>query len=161
MVRHGGFGGAQCRDKWQRRISDLQFRIVDTDHHDDGDRRHACHKPVQVGSWEQIGRHVEIRFDVQLSGWTGSPTGQTVISGFPLASANVSNDFGICTVTNYVVSGLAASTAGIVGTVAPGASQAGLVAQGVAAASNGFTPLTPSQAGTTLVLVGNCQYRAF
>lgn len=109
---------------------------------------------IRVGSYERIGRNVRARFTVSLSGWTGSPTGNLVITGLPVASANTANDFGVCTVSFYTVTGLAASSFGLSGSVTANTSQISINQN----QSTGVVALTAAQAGTTLFLIGSCDY---
>jgi hypothetical protein len=110
---------------------------------------------VQVGSYERIGRTVTARFFIQLSGWTGSPTGNVSISGLPLANSAVAASNGSCVVTAYTVTGLAALNYGITGTITASSSQIDLKQNG----STGTTNITAAQAGTTALLVGIATYR--
>lgn len=108
---------------------------------------------IQVGTYEQIGRQVTVRFNIALSGWTGSPTGSVFITGLPFTSANVANDIGICHFPTYAVTGLTASnilTAQVninVTTIALGQ-----------VSSTATSAVTAAQAGTTPTLVGMCSY---
>ncbi len=109
---------------------------------------------TQVGSYEKIGRQVTVRFDITLSGWTGSPTGNVEISGLPVAAANTSNDYGTCAISNYTVTGLAASNIGITGLISPNTSVIILYQNSNTASSQ----ITAAQAGTTATLIGFCNY---
>jgi len=108
---------------------------------------------VQVGSYEQIGRQVTVRFNITLSGWAGSPTGNVLIAGLPLTSANTANDDGVCHISNYVVTGLTASTI-MTGFIAPNAASAQLVQVGTTTT----TPVTTAQSGLTPTFIGMCNY---
>lgn len=109
---------------------------------------------VQVGSYEQIGRQVTVRFTMILSGWTGSPTGNISITGLPVASSNTTNDSGVCTIGNYNVTGLAASNIGIAGTISPNTS----VILPIQQSNTSVSAITAAQFGTTGSLVGMCSY---
>lgn len=109
---------------------------------------------IQVGSYEQIGRQITVRFTITLSGWTGSPTGNVNIAGLPITSANVANDNGGCRLSNYTVTGLAASNISIAGEIAPNTSVITLTQ----ASNTATTPITAAQIGTTASLVGTCVY---
>jgi hypothetical protein len=109
---------------------------------------------TQVGSYERLGRQVTVRFDITLSGWTGSPSGNVEISGLPVAAANTSNDYGTCAISNYAVTGLAASNIGITGLIAPNTSVIILYQNSNTASSL----ITAAQIGTTATLIGFCNY---
>ena len=109
---------------------------------------------IQVGSYEKLGRQVTVRFDITLSGWTGSPTGNVQISGLPVSSANTSNDYGTCSISNYTVTGLAASNIGISGLIAPNTSAIILYQNSNTASSQ----ITAAQIGATATLIGFCNY---
>jgi hypothetical protein len=108
----------------------------------------------QVGSYEKIGRQVTVRFAIQLSGWTGSPTGNVTITGLPVAAANAGGDYGACHVYHYSVTGLAASNVGINGFVAPNTSTISLEQ----ASNTATTAITFAQFGTTGLVQGMCNY---
>ena len=72
----------------------------------------------------------------------------------PLASANVANNFGICHVGAYVVTGLAASNVGIGGTVGPNTSTITLFSFANTTDNN----ITAAQFGTTGFVAGMCSY---
>ena len=110
---------------------------------------------VQVGSYEQIGRHVALRFSISLSGWTGSPTGNISISGFPLTSTSTTNDFGGCVVYGYVVAGLPASNFAMGGLIFPSSTSVALTAY----STTGTAQLSTGSAGTTPQFYGECWYR--
>lgn len=111
---------------------------------------------LQIGSYEQIGRQVTVRFVIQLSGWTGSPSGNVTITGLPVPSANVANDNGACHFDVYVVSGLTTGGAGVNGFINANAS----VINVNQSANTGVSLLTAAQAGTTPEFFGFCSYRA-
>lgn len=110
---------------------------------------------IQVGSYEKVGRQVTARFSISLSGWTGSPTGNVIITGLPATSTSTTNDNGVCTVSSYLVSGLAAANTGIGGAVLPSSTTILLRSYGNAQSN----VITAAQAGTTPVLIGMCNYR--
>jgi len=109
---------------------------------------------IQVGSFEQIGRQITARFTLELSGWTGSPTGSVLINGLPVASANVTNDDGVCYISNYNVTGLASSNFGISGQISPNSSSFALAQAGTTVTS----AITVAQFGTTATIIGMCHY---
>lgn len=109
---------------------------------------------VQVGSYEQIGRQITVRFTITLSGWTGSPSGNISITGLPVASASATNDNGVCHLSNYTVSGLASLSYGMTGEIAPNTSVINLYQN----SNSGTVAVTAAQAGTTPTLVGMCSY---
>jgi len=110
---------------------------------------------VQVGSYEQIGRFVVARFNIQLSGWTGSPTGNVAIAGLPLTSTSTTNEIGTCNISQFAVTGLAANNFGVHGSVGTNTTQAFLQQQG----STGNSLVTAAQYGTTGIVIGTCFYR--
>lgn len=110
---------------------------------------------VQVGSYEQIGRLVVARFNVQLSGWTGSPTGNVSIAGLPFTSTSTANEFGTCNISQFLVTGLAANNFGVHASVSTGVTTALLQQQG----NTGNSAVTAAQYGTTGVVIGACFYR--
>lgn len=111
---------------------------------------------VQVGSYERIGRLVVARFNITLSGWTGSPTGNVFLSGLPVTSANVANDLGNGHVTAYGVTGLTALQYSIDAQIAANATTAQLFSQG----STGSGAISAAQFGTTGTIRGTLWYRA-
>jgi hypothetical protein len=113
---------------------------------------------TQVGSYEQIGRQVTARFIVAVSAWGGTPAGNVQIGGLPVASANVTNDFGGCFLVNYSLSGtgLPSGNNGINAIINPNTSVATLQTNGLTAT----TAVTPAEAGTagSVQLIGYCNY---
>lgn len=109
---------------------------------------------TQVGSYEQIGRQVTVRFSIVLSGWTGSPSGSVQIGGLPVAAANVANDYGHCQTTFYSVTGLAALNYGITGLITPNTSVVTLKQSSNTVSGN----VSAAQAGTTAQFFGFCTY---
>lgn len=109
---------------------------------------------LQSGSYEQIGRQVTVRFTVALSAWGGSPTGNVTLNSLPFTSANVANDTGVCHMSNYVVTGLAASNFNVSAYITPNANFATLLQ-----ASNTTTSaITAAQVGATPTFIGICNY---
>jgi hypothetical protein len=108
---------------------------------------------IQVGSYEQIGRQITARFTVLLSGWTGSPSGNVLLS-LPVASSGATNDYGSCFIGYYSVSGLGTLSYGLSGRILPGGSVMSLYQQ----TSTASTTVTAAQAGTGLLMVGTCTY---
>ena len=106
---------------------------------------------THTGTYEQIGRQVTVRFNITLSGWTGSPTGNVNIAGLPVADAD---NYGTCVISFYTVTGLAASNLGITGLIADTTSVI-ILYQNSSTASN---KITAAQIGTTANLVGFCNY---
>lgn len=113
---------------------------------------------VQVGTYEKVGRQVTARFDIQLSGWTGTPTGNISISGLPVTSTSTANDFGHCFVGTYLVTGLAALSYGITGRVVVNGTTAAF-GQNATTGGGPAVTLTAAQVGTTGILQGACFYR--
>ena len=109
---------------------------------------------TQIGSYVQIGTFIHLQFNIVLSGWTGSPSGNVTITGLPFTSTATTSDNGSCVVTQYAVTGLAASNWGITGTIAPSATVATLLSQANATTNN----VTAAQTGTTPTLIGFCNY---
>lgn len=113
---------------------------------------------AQVGTYEIIGRQVTARFSLTLSGWAGSPTGNVLVAGLPVAAANVASDFGTCHIILYTLTGagagLAASNIGITGFVTANTSQITLQQASNTATSN----ITTAQFGTTSTIIGICNY---
>ncbi len=109
---------------------------------------------VQVGSYVQNGPLVTVFFDVQLSGWTGSPTGNVEISGLPVTSGATSNDFGACNIHSFSV---ATSFSSFLGRVAPSVTNITLLTIPAGGATTSSL-LTAAQAGTGLVIAGSCAY---
>ena len=109
---------------------------------------------TQFGSYEQIGRQVTVRFQLILSGWTGSPTGNVQISGLPVTSANTANDVGICVMGFYNVAGLTATNGSVGGFINPNTTVVLLRQNG----PTSTTSITAAQAGTTPAFAGSCTY---
>jgi hypothetical protein len=108
---------------------------------------------VQIGTYEQIGRQVTVRFSITLSNWTGA-SGNASISGLPVAAANVANDYGVCHLGGYVVTGLPASNFGMGGLILPNTSVITLFTYANTTDNN----ITAAQIGTTPFLAGMCSY---
>ena len=110
----------------------------------------------QIGSYEKIGSTVIAWFSIQLSNWTGSPTGNVSISVLPVASgASINpNDYATCAISDY--SG-ALSLGWITGRISVGQSSILLlqIPQTGATAANVFTA---ANAGTTFYIKGVCTY---
>lgn len=109
---------------------------------------------TQVGSFVKIGTFVHAQFNMVLSGWTGTPAGNVTITGLPFTSTATTSDNGGCIITQYTVTGLAASNWGITATIAPSATVATLLSQANAGTNN----VTAAQTGTTPTLIGFCNY---
>ena len=106
---------------------------------------------TQLGTYEQIGRQITARFNIQLSGWTGSPTGNVKINGLPVA--NVGN-YGTCTVSFYSAVNLANSASGISGIIADTASAIDLYSM----QNTSTIKLTAAALTTVGGVVGWCSY---
>lgn len=109
---------------------------------------------IQVGSYEKIGRTIIARFSIQLSSWSGSPTGNVSISGLPFTSASTTNDFAGCMIYDYAVTGLAASNFGLEAVINPNTATAALVQN----ANTGTGSVTAAQYGATGAMFGTCIY---
>lgn len=107
-----------------------------------------------VGSYVRMGNWIYAQFDIVLSGWTGSPSGNVSITSLPFTATSTANDFGGCTVTKYAVNSLTASNWAITGTIAPSGTAALLFASDV----TGVINVTAAQAGTTPTFIGFCMY---
>jgi hypothetical protein len=90
---------------------------------------------------------------VSISNWTGTPAGNVEIGGLPLASANITNDFGSCFISNFVAT-LPAGNNGIVGFIGANTSFAILQNNGPTAT----TAVSASTVGTSLQFIGACLY---
>lgn len=108
---------------------------------------------IQIGTYEQIGRQVTVRWLIQLSGWTGSPTGSVLISGLPVAVANVTNDNGKCWINDYVI---ASGGPGLSGTIAFNTTS---IIIRTWSSTSSLAQLTAAQLGPTGLLAGACSYR--
>lgn len=108
---------------------------------------------IQVGTYEQIGRQVTVRFSLTLTSWAGSPTGNVSIAGLPFSSANVGNDNGVCTMGSYIVTGLTASNilSGLVNFNTN-------VIQVLQIGNTTGAVVTQAQFGATAVVIGTCSY---
>lgn len=109
---------------------------------------------TQVGSYEQIGRQVTARFQILLSGWSGSPSGTVTITGLPVPSANVAGDYGTCSIGLYVISSAVASLSGFVSANSSVINLYYTPAAGAASQS----PLAAVTVGTAPLIVGACHY---
>lgn len=107
---------------------------------------------LQVGRYEQIGRSITAHFTIQLSGWTGSPTGNVSITGLP--SAQSGSDSGSCYISFYAITGLAVASYGMAGVIAPASSTITLYQNGNASTA----AVTAAQMGSTMYLIGACTY---
>ena len=107
-----------------------------------------------VGSYEKIGRHINIRFTIVASGST-SPAGNVTIGGIPVTSANVANDNGICSIAaigGWTSGGGYTLPAGI---VPPNSPSISLTESGSAVAIR-IMPVT--SLGATPTIEGMCVY---
>lgn len=113
---------------------------------------------AQIGRCERVGRQVTLRFSVILSGWTGSPSGNTFLTGFssgcgtPNTTSNVN---GACEIAFYAVTGLAASNFSVKARIDANTT---LITLGQNSAT-GISSLTAAQAGSTPIFVGMCNYQ--
>lgn len=110
---------------------------------------------AQVGSYEQIGRVVIARFNIVATS-LGTAAGNLQIGGLPVPSANVAGDNGVCWISNYTVTGLAASNYGVTGDILANTSVIRLLSNG----NTGSNFVTVAQAGGTPAFLGACIYRA-
>jgi hypothetical protein len=108
---------------------------------------------TRAGSYEQIGRHITIRFNLVASS-LGTAAGNIEIGGLPVAAANIANDDGVCWISVYAVTGLTAGDTGIVGFIVPNTSVIIPLSNGNAAQHG----ITIGQAGATVEMVGGCEY---
>ncbi len=109
---------------------------------------------VQVGTYEKVGRQVTVRFNVATTAWTGSPTGNLSITGLPFPAASVSNDVGVCLITQYNAIALTANYTQIGGQVGSGSSSIPIVQSG-----SGQTAATVAIGAVTVMnIVGYCSY---
>lgn len=106
---------------------------------------------TRIGSYEKLGRQITIRFNIVLSGWTGSPSGNVTITGLPVAAANTANDLGVCFLSQWTVT---SSSGVIAGTISPNTSAISLTTM----SSTTSSALTASNAGTTPAFAGYCSY---
>lgn len=112
---------------------------------------------VQVGSYTRNGREVIAHYNIQLSGWTGSPTGSVAVAltGLPTPTSTT-NDNGYCISSNYVVTGLGALTYMITGRILASAPTTAVLFSG---GNTQTGNITAAQFGTTGVVQGTCWYR--
>lgn len=108
---------------------------------------------TRVGSYEQIGRHITVRFNLVASS-LGTASGNLLIGGLPVTSANVANDDGVCWISIYAVTGLSASNFGVMGFIGANSTTISLLANN----NTGQTGVTVTQAGSTVEMVGGCEY---
>lgn len=109
---------------------------------------------TQVGIYVRVGSYVYVQFDLVLSGWTGSPSGNVTITGLPFTSTTTASDNGGCMITQYTVSGLASLNYGVGAVIAPSGTTALLQSQG----NTGTANVTAAQTGATPTLIGFCTY---
>ena len=107
---------------------------------------------TQIGSYEKVGRQITARFNITLSGWTGSPTGNVYIGGLPAAAAT---DVGHCYISYYNVTGLSANYSGLTGYIVVGQTTPQLFTQGNINAA----AVSAAEFGTTGTVAGTCIYR--
>lgn len=107
-----------------------------------------------IGSYVRVGSYVYAQFNLVLSGWTGSPSGNVTITGLPFTSTATASDNGGCIITQYTVTGLAASNSGIEGVIAPSGTTALLQSEN----NTGMANVTAAQTGATPTLIGFCNY---
>lgn len=108
---------------------------------------------TQVGSYEQIGRLVVIRFALVATS-LGTAAGNLQVGGLPVANNGTANDFGGCTIFGYNVSSLAALNYGISGRIGASASLVDLFSFG----STSITAVTVAASGGTPTIQGLCLY---
>jgi hypothetical protein len=108
---------------------------------------------TRVGSYEKIGSTVTAWFNIALSGWTGSPTGNVLITGLPFTSGATASDVGGCIMT---VASITTTLGYLSGQINPSTTQAIVFAQ--PAGGGGQSQLTAAQYGTTGLVRGYCTY---
>lgn len=106
----------------------------------------------QVGSYEQLGRQVTIRFSITATS-LGTAAGNIKLGNLPVA--NVAEN-GMCVISFYTVTGLAALNYVVTGVVDQSASTVSLYQNGSTASIN----VTIAQAGASAAFIGYCNYRA-
>jgi len=111
---------------------------------------------VQVGSYTQHGSEVLVWFDVQLSGWSGSPSGALTITGLPVTATSTANDYGDCTLHSFQIANAAGA---LTGRVAPGSTAITLQFISAGGATS-QSVLSAASVGTTPILVGSCRYHS-
>lgn len=109
---------------------------------------------VQVGSYEQIGRQITCRFNIATTA-LGGPLGNMQIGGLPFASANVSNDVGICDIVFMSGVTLDASFVILNGSVFPNTSVVSLQESGSAQTTQ---VISISKFAATTALAGKIVY---
>ena len=107
-----------------------------------------------VGSYVRMGNWIYEQFNIVLSAWSGSPSGNVTITGLPFTSTATTSDNGGCVITKYSVTGLTASNYTITATIAPSTTVATLLEQSNTASANVTAALT----GGTPTLIGFCNY---
>lgn len=113
---------------------------------------------IQSGSYERVGRKVTARFKLTTSGVGTLAAGFLSIGGLPLASANVTNDDGICEVTKRTGINLDATYVQVGGTIAPNTQLAALFESSNIASNGAFGLQVASITPTTFSITGKCEY---
>lgn len=120
---------------------------------------------TQAGSYEIIGRQVQVRFAIIGTLTNGTTYGGALqITGLPIAVTSSTGDYGTCNVDIFGGFTVDSGYGGLAGIVTPGTSTIGLIESGSAK-----LPLLLGSAGgiggamaitsSPVTLVGNCLYR--
>lgn len=105
------------------------------------------------GSYVKIGTLVVAWFRLQTTAWTGSPTGNLGFSGLPFANTSATQNFGVCTVSQYTAS-TGAGTNGVFGSIAASATTGTFFT----ASATGTQNIDASTVGTAISFIGVCVY---
>jgi hypothetical protein len=108
---------------------------------------------IQTGSYEQIGRQVTARFTIILSALNGI-SGALTITGLPVTSANVSNDYGQCSILPGSITNSTGYTQ-VVADLAPNGTIITLLETGSGQALQG---LLASKLSSSSIILGFCNY---
>ena len=113
---------------------------------------------IQAGSYTETcpvgstaGCTVNAWFNITLSNWTGSPSGNVSITGLPVTSGSTANDKGQCQVSVYIG---ASGTLPVAANIAPSSTSIVLFTQ------QGLNLLTAANAGTALIIQGFCTFHS-
>jgi hypothetical protein len=109
---------------------------------------------LQVGSYEQIGRLITVRFAVAVSA-LGSPTGNMTITGIPFAAASTASDLGMCFFSQMTGVTLDSGYTTLSAVIAPGASTIGVGENG---SGQTYTTTGVGKFAAATTLLGYCSY---
>ena len=114
---------------------------------------------AQVGTWEQIGWQMTVRFTINVSATSVAPVGAITIIGLPVAAANIANDNGVCTLSEIKGVVMDSGYSSLTGLVTPNTSTIQILENAINSTSSAPTQIVGGNVtGSTPILIGYCNY---